>query len=228
VTSLASLERRIVSCRRCPRLVAHREAVAATKRRAYRDEPYWGRPVPGFGDPRAWLLVVGLAPGAHGANRTGRMLTGDASGDFLYPALHRAGLSNQAESRARGDGLKLRGVFITNAARCVPPANAPAPAELRACAPYLEQEFRLLQPTVVLALGAVAWAASLEALTTVGVTPPRPRPAFAHGDEWRAGGGPVLLACYHVSQQNTRTGRLTAPMLDAVLQRALTLGGPVP
>jgi len=188
VKGLAGLEREITACRACPRLVAHREAVAREKRRALREESYWGKPVPGFGDPRAWRLVVGLAPGAHGANRTGRMFTGDGSGAFLYPALHRADLSNQPESRRRGDGLQLRGVFISNAVRCVPPGNRPSPRERRRCAPYLHRELQLLRPRGVLALGAIGWEASLGALSV-----PRPRPRFTHGAEWQAAGRVMLL-----------------------------------
>lgn len=223
---LAALAAEIVRCRRCPRLVAWREQVAREKRRAYAGERYWGRPVPGFGEPRARLLLVGLAPGAHGANRTGRMFTGDGSGDFLYAALHRAGLANQAETRSRGDGLRLRGTFITAACRCVPPDNVPAPAELAACAPYLDRELGLLAGVrAILCLGAVAWAAALGALARRGHLLPRPRPRFAHGAELQLPGAPALLGSYHVSRQNTQTGRLTPPMLDAVLRRAMARAG---
>jgi len=221
--SLQVISRDVVACRACPRLVAWREEVARVKRRAYRDEVYWGRPVPGFGDPAAALLVLGLAPGAHGANRTGRMFTGDASGDFLYGALHRAGLASQPISERRGDGLVLRGCFISAAARCAPPDNAPAPEELAACAPFLDRELAVLRPRAVLALGAVAWSAALAAFSRAGATLPRPRPAFAHGAEARLAGAPALVASYHVSRQNTQTGRLTPAMFDAVVRRAAEL-----
>jgi uracil-DNA glycosylase family 4 len=222
---LAALAAEIEACRACPRLVAWREAVARRRRRAYADQAYWGRPVPGFGDARAPLLVLGLAPGAHGANRTGRMFTGDASGDFLYAALHRAGLASQAGATGRDDGLTLRGVFVSNAVRCVPPDNAPSPEELRRCAPFLARELALLRSRAVLALGAVAWRAALDALAGEGQVLPRPRPAFAHGAELALPGAPALVASYHVSQQNTRTGRLTAPAFDAALARAAALAG---
>jgi len=221
--SLAALEARIVRCRRCPRLVAWREEVARTKRRAYRDEVYWGRPVPGFGDPRARIVLVGLAPGAHGSNRTGRMFTGDRSGDFLWPALHRAGLATAPRSLARDDGLELHRAFITAAARCAPPANRPTPAELARCAPFLDAELALLRwARVYLALGAVGWEAVLDHLRRAGRELPRPRPRFGHGAEWFLPGGPALIGTYHPSQQNTQTGRLTPAMLDAVLRRAFT------
>jgi len=213
----------VVRCRACPRLVAWREAVARVKRRAYRAETYWGRPVPGFGDARAALLVVGLAPGAHGANRTGRMFTGDASGDFLYGALHRAGLASQPTSERREDGLVLRGCYITAAARCAPPDNAPSADELARCAPFLDRELALLHPRAVLSLGAVAWGAALAAFARAGAEVPRPRPRFAHGAELRLRGAPALFASYHVSRQNTQTGRLTPQMLDAVVRRAAQL-----
>jgi len=222
--ALERLAEEIAACRRCPRLVRWREQVAREKRRAYAAEAYWGRPVPGFGDPAARLLVVGLAPGAHGANRTGRMFTGDGSGDFLYAALHRAGLSSQPLSRSRDDGLRLAGCFITAACRCAPPQNRPAPAELEACAPFLDRELELLREVrAALCLGAVAWAAALRALSRRGAAVPRPRPAFRHGAELRLAGAPALVASYHVSRQNTQTGRLTAGMFDAVLARALAL-----
>jgi uracil-DNA glycosylase family 4 len=215
----------IQRCRACPRLVAWREQVAATKRRAYREETYWGRPVPGFGDERAAIVVVGLAPAAHGANRTGRMFTGDSSGDFLYAALHRAALASQPTSRRRDDGLELRGCFITAACRCAPPENRPSPEELERCGPFLDRELRALRPRVVLALGAIAWDASLAALRRAGVDVPRPAPRFAHAAELRPGDGPALLGSYHVSRQNTQTGRLTPAMLDAVVARAVRLAG---
>jgi len=221
---LEALSGEIVECRACPRLVEWREEVARVKRRAWREWTYWGRPVPGFGDPRpGGLYVLGLAPGAHGANRTGRMFTGDRSGAFLYAGLHRHGLASQAESRSRDDGLRLRGVFISNAARCVPPDNRPEPEELRRCSPFLDRELGLLRPRVILALGAIAWQSALGAMERKGHALPRPRPPFAHGALWRAEGGPSVLGCYHVSQQNTQTGRLTEAMFDAVLERALAL-----
>ena len=222
-TDLDALSARIVRCRACPRLVAWREQVARVRRRAYRDEPYWGRPVPGFGDPSARIVLVGLAPAAHGANRTGRMFTGDRSGDFLYAALHRAGLATQPSSRAADDGLALRGAFVTAACRCAPPANRPAPDELARCAPFLDAELAVLAPRVLIALGAIAWVAALAALARAGHAAPRPRPRFGHGAELQLRGAPTLLGAYHPSQQNTQTGRLTPPMLDAVLARAVAL-----
>jgi uracil-DNA glycosylase family 4 len=223
--SLAFLERDITACRACPRLVAWRERVAREKRAAYRDWSYWGRPVPGFGDPRARLLIVGLAPGAHGANRTGRMFTGDGSGDFLYGALHRAGLASQARSTSRDDGLRLSGAFVTAACRCAPPENRPSPAELARCAPFLDRELEALaEVRVVLALGAVAWKAMLASFARRGASVPRPRPRFAHGAELVLAGAPLLLGSYHVSRQNTQTGRLTPHMFDAVLARAMATG----
>ncbi|GEJ56921.1 uracil-DNA glycosylase [Anaeromyxobacter diazotrophicus] len=188
----------VTRCRACPRLVAWREEVARVKRRAYRAETYWGRPVPGFGDAPAALLVLGLAPGAHGANRTGRMFTGDASGDFLYAALHRAGFASQPTSERRGDGLTLRGCYVSAAARCAPPDNAPSAEELARCAPFLDRELAALWPRAILALGAVAWEAALGALARAGIEVPRPRPRFAHGAELALPGAPALLASYHV------------------------------
>lgn len=223
---LDRIAREIVRCRRCPRLVAWREEVARTKRRAYRDEAYWGRPVPGFGDPAARVVLVGLAPGAHGANRTGRMFTGDGSGDFLYAALHRAGLASETRSVSRDDGLVLRGAFVTAACRCVPPDNRPAPDELAACAPFLDRELAALREVrAIVALGAIAWKAALGALGRAGVFLPRPAPRFGHGAEARLAHAPVLLGCYHPSRQNTQTGRLTARMLDRVLERARAIAG---
>jgi uracil-DNA glycosylase len=210
----------ISECRRCPRLVAWREQVATDKRAAYRDEEYWGRPVPGFGDPAASLLIVGLAPAAHGANRTGRMFTGDRSGEWLYRALYRAGFANQAESVSRDDGLELDGAFITAPVRCAPPANAPTPAERDACRPWLEAEVALLRNVaVVLALGAFGFRESARWMDFERI------PAFAHGAEAMSPDGRVLLGSYHVSQQNTFTGRLTEAMLDAVFARAANLTG---
>lgn len=216
----------MVRCRACPRLVAHREAVARTKRAAYRDEAYWGRPVPAFGDAAAPLVIVGLAPGAHGANRTGRVFTGDRSGDFLYAALHRAGLASQPTSDRPDDGLALRGALITLAARCVPPDNRPSPDEVRRCAErFLDRELALVGPRVVLALGAIAFDAVLASLARAGVRLPRPRPVFEHGAEIRIPGAPfALLASYHVSQQNTQTGRLTPAMFDRVMRQLIAIG----
>ncbi|NIR44965.1 MAG: uracil-DNA glycosylase [Gammaproteobacteria bacterium] len=222
---LAALNDRVTHCRRCPRLVAWREKVAREKRAAYADWDYWGRPVPGFGDPRAWLLVVGLAPAAHGANRTGRMFTGDRSGDFLYAALHRAGLANQPSSTARDDGLRLAGAYITAALRCAPPANQPTAAERANCREYLEAELDLLLPAVrvILALGGYAFAHVLRILRDRGVVVPKPAPKFGHGVTVELDGAPHLIACYHPSQQNTFTGKLTPEMLDAVVTEAREL-----
>ena len=213
---------RVVRCERCPRLRAYCTEVARAKRKAFAEWTYWGRPVPGFGDFRAPIVVVGLAPAAHGANRTGRMFTGDRSGDFLYAALHRAGLANQPESTSRDDGLRLKGVYITAAARCAPPGNRPMPEELRACQPYLEGELRIMQPRVTLCLGSIAWNAALAAWSTIGELVPRPRPKFGHAAECTLA-HTTMLGCYHVSQQNTFTGRLTPRMLDDVLERAQEL-----
>ena len=215
---LADIARDIGECRACPRLVEWRERVAREKVKRFAGDSYWGRPVPGFGDPRARILLVGLAPGAHGANRTGRMFTGDASGAFLYPALHRAGLASAAESSSRDDGLELRGIFISAAARCVPPDNAPSRAELECCRPFLAREWAALSELrVVLCLGAVAHDAAWRVLGE------KPVPRFAHGAEHRTAWGLTLIDSYHVSQQNTRTGRLTSAMFDAVLSRAQRL-----
>ncbi len=209
-----SLADEIVRCRRCPRLVEWREQVAREKRAAFADEEYWGRPVPGFGDPDARLVVVGLAPAAHGANRTGRMFTGDRSGDFLYAALHRAGFANQPTSVSRDDGLELTDCFITAPVKCAPPQNKPLPSERHNCAPWLHAELDALKPQVLLCLGAIGWNATLASLDA-----PRPRTKFAHGAETVIG-DLTVLGCFHVSQQNTFTGRLTEPMIDAVLAQA--------
>jgi uracil-DNA glycosylase len=225
-TELASLAAEIGACRRCPRLVAWREQVARERRSAFANDRYWGRPIPGFGDPAARLLLLGLAPAAHGANRTGRMFTGDRSGDFLFGALFRTGLANQPTSSARGDGLLLRDVWITAAVRCAPPANRPTPAERDACLPWGQRELGLLaNVTVVVCLGAFAWDAALRLtamLAGPGSAPLRPRPRFGHGAEL-SGEPYALLGCYHPSQQNTFTGRLTEPMIDTVLERAREL-----
>ncbi len=215
---LAALEREVVSCRACPRLVEWRERVAREKRAAYRDWEYWGRPVPGFGDPAARVVVFGLAPAAHGANRTGRFFTGDRSGDFLFESLHRTGFSDKAVSRTIEDDARLSGLWITAAVRCAPPQNKPTPAERDACLPYAARELGLLPAEVLVCLGAFAWDAALRLLDV------RPKPKFGHGAEVRAGGY-TLLGCYHPSQQNTFTGVLTPPMLDAVLLRARELAG---
>jgi uracil-DNA glycosylase len=189
--------------------------VAREKRAAFRDEEYWGRPVAWFGDPRASIYILGLAPAAHGANRTGRVFTGDRSGDFLFAALFRAGLANQPQSERRGDGLELSGAYVTAAVRCAPPANKPTPAERDNCLPYAQQELGLIEPAVVVCLGAFGWDAACRLL---GV---RPKPRFGHGAEHAEDGKPLLLGCFHPSQQNTFTGRLTPPMIDAVLGRAV-------
>ncbi len=224
MSDLDRLEERITRCRRCPRLVAWRERVAVEKRAAFRDETYWGRPVPGFGDPAARVLVVGLAPAAHGANRTGRMFTGDRAGDWLYRALHRAGFANQPGSIDRNDGLLLTDCFVTAAVRCAPPANKPTPAERDACAPWLAGELDLLtQVRVWVMLGGFAWTQALRTLDARGVGIPRPRPKFGHGVEVVLEGGLVLLGSYHPSQQNTFTGTLTEPMFDRIWTRARAL-----
>ena len=224
MSGLRALHRQIVECRACPRLVAWREEVARLKVKRFREWTYWARPLPGYGDPRARLLVVGLAPAAHGGNRTGRMFTGDRSGDFLYAALHRAGFANQPTSVRRDDGLALRGAFITAPCRCAPPGNKPLPDELARCSVWLDREVALLPSvSVVLALGSIGWGAALSHFARRGLAIPRPRPQFGHGAEAKIPGGPVLLGCYHVSQQNTNTGKLTGKMIDAVLARAKEL-----
>lgn len=227
--TLTELNGLLVDCRACPRLVAWREAVAAERRAAFRDQEYWGRPVPSFGDPGARIVIVGLAPAAHGANRTGRMFTGDRSGDFLYAGLHRVGMANQPTSVSIDDGLQLTGVRVTAPVKCAPPANKPTPDERRRCAPWLARELQLLGGSVrvLLALGAFGWQALLATLIDLGWDVPRPAPAFGHGAEARLvapdGRAVTLLGCFHVSQQNTFTGKLTPQMLDAVLSRAAEL-----
>jgi uracil-DNA glycosylase family 4 len=214
-----------VACRRCPRLVDWRERVAVEKRAAFADETYWGRPITGFGDPAARILVLGLAPAAHGGNRTGRVFTGDRSGDWLFASMWRCGLANQPQSRSRDDGLRLRDAYVTAAVRCAPPANKPLPAERDNCAPYLERELELLRDVrAIVCLGGFAWEAGLRALAALGEAVPRPKPRFGHGAEAH-GERRTLLGCYHPSQQNTFTGRLTEPMIDAVLLRARGLAG---
>jgi uracil-DNA glycosylase family 4 len=217
---------RVSVCRACPRLVAWREDVAVTKRRAFAEQTYWGRPVPGFGAADARILVVGLAPAAHGGNRTGRMFTGDRSGDWLYASLHRVGLASQPTSIAAGDGLELRDTYITAPVHCAPPANKPEPAERDACRPWLVRELTLRWPQLraVVVLGGFGWAALWPALRAAGIEVPARLPAFGHGVEAEVAGRTVL-GCYHVSQQNTFTGRLTEPMLDEVFTRAAATAG---
>jgi uracil-DNA glycosylase family 4 len=222
---LEALEARVVRCRRCPRLVAWREEVALTKRRAYRNETYWGKPLPAFGEVTARLVVVGLAPAAHGGNRTGRMFTGDRSGDWLYASLHAHGFANQPQSVARDDGLQLIDAFITAGARCAPPDNKPTREEFANCRPWLVAELALLtRMQVVVALGALAWTEFLLGWKAHAGDLPRPLPKFGHGAEARLG-AVTLLGSYHPSQQNTSTGRLTRPMLDGVFARARELLG---
>ena len=227
--ALATLTAEIVACRRCPRLVEWRERVAREKVARFRDETYWGRPVPGFGDPDARILLVGLAPAAHGGNRTGRVFTGDASGDFLWAALHRAGFADRPSSRRADDGLTLTDVYIAAAVRCAPPANKPTPEERDNCAPYLARELGLLERVrVLVALGAYGWDAALRAMAANGARPTSAsKPSFGHGAEV-AVGRYVLLGTYHPSQQNTFTGKLTPPMLEAVLRRARQVAAAAP
>ena len=222
--SLDLFNREVIECRQCPRLVAWREEVAVTKRAAFRDSDYWGRPVPGFGDPAARLVLVGLAPAAHGANRTGRMFTGDRSGDWLYRALHRAGFANQAEAIDRVDGLSVSDCYITAIVHCAPPDNKPTAEERATCVAWLDQELDLLSSAeVVVTLGQLAYN---QVLRRYGAAVPKPRPRFGHGREVSVDGGPLVIASYHPSQQNTFTGRLTESMLDAVFTRANeVLGG---
>ena len=227
-TDLTDLDAAIADCFACPRLVAWREQVAVTRRAAFRDQRYWGRPVPGFGAADARIAILGLAPAAHGGNRTGRIFTGDRSGDVLFAALHRAGLANQPTSVSGDDGLHLPDTRIFSAVRCAPPDNKPTTIERDTCAPWLHREIELIKPTlrVVVALGAFAWSAWWPAMARVySRRPPSPRVAFGHGAHWSDTGVPHVLGCYHVSQQNTFTGRLTPAMLDEVFGRAKQLAG---
>jgi len=227
-SALAALNGEIIRCERCPRLVEYRQRLARQKRRAYREQDYWGRPVPSVGDPKARVLLVGLAPGAHGSNRTGRMFTGDGSGDFLTPALHRAGFANQPTSTSRDDGLRLGDLYILAIVHCAPPGNRPLPLEIANCRPYLRAHLRLLpRVRVIVALGKMAHDGLLTALVEEGVEVPRPRPAFVHGSEVPVGPYTVL-ASYHPSLQNTQTGRLTRTRFDAIFRRASRLLGDRP
>jgi uracil-DNA glycosylase family 4 len=222
---LRELEREVVDCRRCPRLVAWREEVARVKRAAFASEEYWGRPLPGFGDPAARVLLLGLAPAAHGGNRTGRIFTGDRSGDWLFASLYRTGFANQPTSVARDDGLRLTGAWVCAAVRCAPPANRPLPEERDNCLPYLVRELALLKSVrVIVALGSFGWDAALRGLAEFGEPRVRPRPKFGHGAQVEIGRF-TLLGCFHPSQQNTFTGKLTEPMIDDVLARARELAG---
>lgn len=225
--SVAELEARVSVCSACPRLVRWREDVAHAKRASFADQPYWGRPIAGWGDPEPAILIMGLAPAANGGNRTGRVFTGDSSGDWLYASLHRVGLATQATSTHAGDGQRLVGTRMVAAVRCAPPANKPTTTERDTCAPWLSAEIDAVLPhvRVVVSLGAYGWAAALRALATVGLEVPRPRPRFGHAAEVRIGSLSVL-GCYHPSQHNTFTGRLTPDMLDAVFRRAQALALP--
>ena len=231
--TLDELTARQSVCQACPRLVAWREEVALTRRRAFRDEPYWARPIPGWGAARPWLLIVGLAPAAHGGNRTGRVFTGDRSGDFLFASLYRCGLASSPVSITAGDGQRLRHARMVAAVRCAPPANKPTPAERDTCAPWLIEEFRRITPSarVIVCLGGFAWQAAWPMLRSAGFALPRPRPKFGHGSEVTLaapaalGSQVVLLGCYHPSQQNTFTGRVTPAMLDQVFSRARDAAG---
>lgn len=215
---LNELNKEIISCRKCPRLVEWREEVARVKRRAYKDEEYWGKPVPGFGDPQARVLVVGLAPGAHGSNRTGRQFTGDASGGFLFPALYRAGFANQPSAESRSDGLVLKDMYITASGRCAPPANKPNPEELNNCQPFLEREIGVLNPRVIVCLGRIAFERILRIYSA------RSHGwKFGHGALYRLDNGMWILCSYHPSQQNTLTGKLTVEMFDDIWKKARNL-----
>ena len=225
---LESLAREIHRCRRCPRLVEWRETAAANPPRRYQGQEYWARPVSGFGDPAATVVVIGLAPAAHGANRTGRVFTGDRSGDWLFASMHRTGFASQPTSDHPGDGLRLQGAWVTAVNRCAPPSNRPTPEERDNCLPYLEHELELLSESAVLmALGSYAWDGALRAVRALGEQVPSPKPRFGHGAESRAGRW-ALLGCFHPSQQNTFTGKLTEPMMDAVFRRARELAAADP
>ena len=217
-SKLEKLHDEVIQCRKCARLVAWREEVARVKRKAYRDQEYWGKPVPGFGDPEARIFVVGLAPGAHGSNRTGRNFTGDASGGFLYPALYRAGLASQPTAVSRDDGLMLKDVYLAASARCVPPENKPTLEEMDNCQPYLERELEILKPRVIVCLGRIAFDRVLRLYSVR-----NPAWKFGHGALFQIDSGPWILCSYHPSQQNTLTGRLTAPMFDAIWAKAKSL-----
>jgi uracil-DNA glycosylase family 4 len=224
VNELEALEACVVKCRRCPRLVEWREKVAHEKRAAFADQEYWGRPVPGFGDPGARVFVLGLAPAAHGGNRTGRVFTGDRSGDWLFASLHRTGFANQPTSTSRDDGLRLLDCWVAAAVRCAPPANRPAPQERDNCLPWTVRELELLPDVrVIVCLGAFAWDAALRVRAALGHPTPRPKPRFGHSAE--TDGRWALLGCFHPSQQNTFTGKLTEPMMDGVFARARLLAG---
>jgi uracil-DNA glycosylase len=221
---LSQLNREIIRCTRCPRLVVYREEVAAVKRRAYREWTYWGKPVPGFGDPNARVLVLGLAPGAHGSNRTGRPFTGDASGNFMYPILYETGFANQPNATDRNDGLKLTDLYITAAVRCAPPDNKPAPSELANCAPYLDREIQILSKVkVVVALGRIGFEAYLNHLKGKGLLSSKKPFLFWHGAHYKMPDGKILLASYHPSNQNTQTGKLTKKMFTEIFLKARRL-----
>ena len=217
-SQLEKLNEEIIACRKCPRLVEWREEVARVKRKAYKDEEYWGKPVPGFGDPQARVLVVGLAPGAHGSNRTGRQFTGDASGGFLYPALHKAGFANQAKSESRGDGLILHDMYITASGRCAPPDNKPSPEELNNCQPFLERELEIINPKVIVCLGRIAYERILKIYDARNLVK-----QFGHGASYQLANGIWLLCSYHPSQQNTSTKKLTPTMFDEIWEKAKEL-----
>jgi len=226
--SINELNKEIIACRKCPRLVAWREEVARVKRRAYKDQEYWGKPVPGFGDPNARVLIVGLAPGAHGSNRTGRPFTGDASGGFLFPALYRAGFANQASAESRGDGLLLKDLYIASVGRCAPPANKPSPEELNNCQPYLEREIQILNPKVIVCLGRIAFERILKIYSSLTLVLSQKgrgdsRWKFAHGAAYKLDNGVWTLCSYHPSQQNTLTGKLTVQMFDDIWMKAREL-----
>lgn len=218
MSQLESLNQEIIACRKCPRLVAWREEVARVKRRAYRDQEYWGKPVPGFGDPKARVLVVGLAPGAHGSNRTGRVFTGDASGGFMYPALYRSGFANQPSAKSRDDGLILKDLYIAAVAHCVPPANKPTPVELDNCQPYLERTIEILKPKVIVCLGRIAFERILRLFSLRNLSW-----KFGHGALYQHDNGTWILCSYHPSQQNTLTGKLTVKMFDEIWLKAKEL-----